>query len=95
MAQRASGQGPTGPRHQWAAANTAQQALDWRRQHSTIAEHSWPSRGHAAVGAGDWTGLGIRIYQQAAKAAALQLHCFSWQQPTDMAKAAGNETGAT
>ena len=99
MAQRAT----AGPRHQWAATrrqqpvNTTQLALSWKRQCSTIAQHQWPSGGHAAAGAGDWTGLGIHIYQQApaAKAAALQRHCSSWRQPTDMAEAAGNETGAT
>ena len=53
-------------------------------------------RGHAAAGAEDWTGLSIHIYKQApARTAALQRHCSAWRQPTDMAEAAGDETGAT
>ena len=42
-----------------------------------------------------WASIHIHQQAPAAKAAALQLHCFLMAAPRDMAKAAGNETGAT
>ena len=93
------GQEVGGLRQQEAATRRQQPAIKARstKQKASVAQESSTtdrSEGHAAASAEGGAGQGIPPVGAGSKAAALLRPRKSWR-PTDMAEAAGSETGAT